>query len=260
MVPPGGAGKRTMVVILVKAVAITALSIVASFSIMLAMGVEISGNALWMPILCPLFIAFPSSAYSLWNQKRLQDLNDALCKAHAALEAAHGRLREKSRRDPMTGFLNRDAFFSAVESSRRRTDRGAFLLIDADHFKRINDNYGHLVGDDALVEIADAIRRSVRERDMVGRIGGEEFGAMLAGASTEEAAAIAERIRRAVEEVCFMPGQGQTMKLTVSIGATTCWPDALITDLMRKADRQLYRAKREGRNRTLMDTGKPLAA
>ena len=99
----------------------------------------------------------------------------------------------------MTGMLNRESFFAALEGSRRKSDRGALLIIDADHFKKINDNFGHLTGDAALLEIAAAISRAIRVGDILGRIGGEEFGAFLVGASDKEAIRVAERIRREVE-------------------------------------------------------------
>ena len=105
----------------------------------------------------------------------------------------------------MTGMLNRESFFAALDGSRRKTDRGALLIIDADHFKKINDSYGHLTGDTALLEIAAAISRAIRAGDMLGRIGGEEFGAFLVGASDQEAIRVAERIRREVELIRFQP-------------------------------------------------------
>jgi len=252
--------ERSMVSIFVKAGLATALSIIASLAVVAGMGIGISGASLWLPILCPLVIAFPASAFTYWQQQRLQVLNDQLRAAHAALEQANARLAEKARRDAMTGFLNREAFFATVEATRRRANRGALLLVDADHFKRINDNYGHLVGDDALIEIAAAISRATGETSIVGRIGGEEFAVFLSGADLGEAERAAERIRAEVEAIGFMPSQGRTLRLTVSIGGTMCWPDARISELMRQADRQLYRAKNAGRNRVMFETERRLAA
>lgn len=246
--------------VLLKALAVTIASVVASLLIVAALGVEIAGNSLWLPIVCPVLIAFPGSAFSFWTMHRLKLLHDELAETHAALGDAHARLAEKSRRDPMTGLLNREAFFGAVDATRRRMDRGAFLLIDADHFKQINDSYGHLAGDDALIEISAAIRTTAREHDIVGRIGGDEFAALLLGATQREAEMVAERIRSAVEAMPFMPAQGKVMTLTVTIGASLCWPDARVADLMRTADRQLYKAKREGRNRTRFEVTEPVAA
>ena len=147
----------------------------------------------------------------------------------------------------MTGMLNRENFFALLDSSRRKTDRGALLIIDADHFKKINDSFGHLTGDAALLEIAAAISRGVRSGDVLGRIGGEEFGAFLVGATEAEASVVAERIRREVEKVCFQPA-GAPVPLTVSIGGTVCAFGATVSELMRAADRRLYVAKNRGRN------------
>ncbi|TIT45596.1 MAG: GGDEF domain-containing protein, partial [Mesorhizobium sp.] len=175
-------------------------------------------------------------------------------RAHAQLAAAHRRLAEKASRDDMTGMLNRESFFAALDGSRRKSDRGALLIIDADHFKTINDNFGHLTGDDALLLIASAIERGVRSGDVLGRIGGEEFGAFLTGATEQEAKRVAERIRREVELIRFRPVDERTIPLTVSIGGTVCGEDVNVSELMRAADRRLYQAKHAGRNLTILDT------
>jgi diguanylate cyclase (GGDEF)-like protein len=127
------------------------------------------------------------------------------------------------------------------------------LVVDADHFKVINDSYGHLAGDDALLLIANAIERGVRSGDVIGRIGGEEFGAFLIGATEQEAKRVAERIRREVELIRFRPIDERTISLTVSIGGVTCGEDATVSDLMRAADQRLYQAKHRGRNLTILD-------
>ena len=112
------------------------------------------------------------------------------------------------------------------------------LIIDADHFKKINDTFGHLAGDDALLEIAAAITRGLRVGDIVGRIGGEEFGALLVGADEAEAEAVAERIRREVETITFRPLGARRSTSPSASAALRCPPDADIADLMRVADRQ----------------------
>jgi diguanylate cyclase (GGDEF)-like protein len=246
--------------LLVKSAAVTALSVVASLTVVAGIGVEIAGYSLWLPILCPLVIAFPASAFTYWQKQRLQLVIDELRAAQLALQQANEKLAEKVRRDDMTGLLNREAFFQSLEGTRRRPGRGALLLVDADHFKRINDRYGHLVGDDALMEIAAAIGRAVRAGDIVGRIGGEEFGVLLAGADAVDAEMLAERIRAEVEAAGFMPSQGQFAKLTVSVGGTLCGADANVGELMRAADKQLYVAKNGGRNRISFHDHRKLAA
>jgi len=127
------------------------------------------------------------------------------------------------------------------------------LLIDADHFKKINDQWGHPTGDVALKSITDAIRSSLREHDIVGRIGGEEFAVFLPGANEEEALMVAERIRTAVEKVVFVPGErAERYPLTVSIGGVAKLGDASLSQIMTIADRKLYQAKESGRNKVMV--------
>lgn len=239
--------------------AITAVTSMAA-SLLLVMivvpmlGGSVDGNGLLMSIVCPLAIAWPASAYTFTQSARLQAAHRDLARAHAQLAAAHRRLADKARHDDLTGMLNRESFFAILEGSRRRSDRGALLIIDADHFKSINDTFGHVSGDEALLLIASAIKRSVRAVDVLGRVGGEEFCAFLAGAGESEARTIAERIRREVELIRFRPTDERTVALTVSIGGTLCEKDASISELMRSADRRLYEAKHGGRNMTILDT------
>lgn len=230
-----------------------AASVVLALSIVPSLGGTFDGNAWLMLTICPMTIAWPASAYTFWQSARLKTAHRELARAHAQLAAAHRRLEDKASRDDMTGMLNRESFFAALDGSRRMADRGSLLIIDADHFKTINDRFGHLSGDSALLEISAAIERGVRRGDLLGRIGGEEFGAFLVGASEQEAARVAERIRREVELIRFRPEDERTVPLTVSIGGTDCLPDATVSDLMRAADRRLYHAKNSGRNLAIMD-------
>ena len=244
--------------IVLKATAVALASVLTSLllavTIVPAMGGVVDGNAWLMCILCPLFISWPASAYTFWQGDRLKAAHRELVRTHAQLAAAHRLLAEKASRDDMTGFLNRESFFAALEAARREPFRGSLLIIDADHFKSINDTFGHVSGDEALLLIASAIKRSVRAVDVLGRVGGEEFCAFLAGAGESEARTIAERIRREVELIRFRPTDERTVALTVSIGGTLCEKDASISELMRSADRRLYEAKHGGRNMTILDT------
>lgn len=242
------------------ALASVGASLGLALTVVPALGGTVDGNAWLMCVLCPLLIAWPASAYTLWQSDRLKAAHRELARAHAQLAAAHRRLSEKASRDDMTGMLNRETFFATLERSRRRSDRGALLIIDADHFKAINDSYGHLTGDDALLLITAAIKKGVRAGDVLGRIGGEEFGAFLAGASEQEARNVAERIRREVERVAFHPVEGTAVPLTVSIGGTVCTAEATVSELMRAADRRLYEAKHGGRNLAIVDRPVPRAA
>jgi diguanylate cyclase (GGDEF)-like protein len=235
-------------------------SILLAIVVVPALGGTIDGNAWLMLTICPMAIAWPASALAFWQGEKLKGAHRDLARAHAQLAAAHRRLEEKASRDNMTGMLNRESFFAALDGSRRKTDRGALLIIDADHFKKINDNFGHLTGDTALLEIAAAIARAIRVGDILGRIGGEEFGAFLVGANDQEAIRVAERIRREVELIRFQPMDGKVVPLTVSIGGTPCARDANVSDLMRAADKRLYEAKSQGRNLAIFDEGISAAA
>lgn len=236
----------------VVAVGATIGSLVIAMTVVPMLGGVVDGNAWLMCVVCPLATAFPGSAYVFHQSARLKATHAQLANAHAQLAEAHCRLAEKASRDHMTGMLNRESFFARLDGSRRKEDRGFLLIVDADHFKNINDTFGHLAGDDALLEIASAITRALRVGDTVGRIGGEEFGVLLAGADEEEAKAIAERIRGEVEAIAFRP-LGARVHLSVSIGGAPCAADADVTDLMRLADARLYAAKNAGRNRAVMD-------
>ncbi|RWD74067.1 GGDEF domain-containing protein [Mesorhizobium sp.] len=242
------------------AFASVAVSLLLTLIVVPAMGFPMSRTIWLASTLCPLVLAWAASAGSFWQSDRLQNAHRELARAHAQLAAAHRRLSEKASRDDMTGMLNRETFFAALDGSRRKSDRGALLIIDADHFKRINDSYGHLTGDEALLLIAGAIERGVRSGDVLGRIGGEEFAAFLVGASEREAKHVAERIRREVELIRFRPSDGRTVPLTVSIGGISCGEGATVSDLMRAADRRLYEAKNRGRNLSILDRELPEAA
>lgn len=225
-----------------------------------AVGGVVEGNAWLMSILCPVVIAGPASAFTFWQSDRLKAAHRELARTHAQLAAAHRRLAEKASRDEMTGMLNREAFFERLEQSRRKSDRGALLIIDADNFKRINDSYGHLTGDSALRLIAGAIARGVREGDMVGRIGGEEFAVLLADTDATAAGTVAERIRAEVEKVHFQPDGERRLPLSVSIGGATCPAGGLTSEVMRRADQALYDAKNSGRNRVCIVANAVMAA
>ncbi|MET3792047.1 GGDEF domain-containing protein [Aquamicrobium terrae] len=237
------------------AIASAAASVLLALLVLPFFGATLGSLGLMMCIVCPLVIAWPASAYMFWQNDKLQAAHRELSRAHAQLAAAHRRLAEKARHDDMTGMLNRESFFGVLERARRKTDSGALLIIDADHFKSINDRFGHLTGDEALLQIVAALRGGVRSGDVLGRIGGEEFAALLVGASEEEAIRIAERIRRQVEEIRFRVEGDRVIPLTVSIGGTLCAPGATVSELMRSADRRLYEAKNRGRNLVIFGSG-----
>lgn len=172
------------------------------------------------------------------------------------LQVKSAQLREVNRKlealastDWLTDCLNRRAFTTRVGSSlSRMSGSGALLVIDADHFKTVNDRFGHDRGDEVLRLIAGAIRDSVRDGDLVGRLGGEEFGVFLKDAGLDVASRAAERIRLAVNGL-YLTSEGIGQRLSVSIGGAICASDASFSELFRIADRRLYDAKHAGRNR-----------
>jgi diguanylate cyclase (GGDEF)-like protein len=162
-------------------------------------------------------------------------------------------LNQMALTDPLTGLLNRRAFEVRIhEEAARSARQGAplsMLALDIDHFKRVNDRFGHPTGDAALVSIGRVIEQTARQGDVVARVGGEEFSVLLVGADLDAAATVAERIREAVETV----SHGDIGKLTISIGVAGLSLDgeAPAVTLQRDADRVLYVAKETGRNRVV---------
>ncbi len=127
-------------------------------------------------------------------------------------------------------------------------------MIDIDHFKSVNDRWGHAMGDQVLREVADTLRIRTRVFDSLARYGGEEFVVVMSGASIEDAHRAAERLRGAIEALEFVPETDTRHRLTVSIGVIRSdRPDVTSEQLLNAADRALYRAKRLGRNRVEME-------
>ncbi|WP_374658728.1 GGDEF domain-containing protein [Inhella sp.] len=164
-------------------------------------------------------------------------------------------LNEQASTDALTGLLNRRGFDPALqlewERHRRLSQPLALLLIDIDHFKRINDLHGHAAGDAALRHLGQVLRQHLRPYDLSARIGGEEFCVVQSGVHPEEARQTAERLRKA--DLCFgLDAQGEAMRMTISIGLATARPeDTEPAQLLARADTALYLAKAEGRNRVM---------
>lgn len=172
------------------------------------------------------------------------------------LMAAQARLREQATRDPLTGIWNRACILDMLEReldrSRRSVTPLGLLLLDLDHFKRLNDTRGHQFGDHALSLFAARIQSAVRSYDSFGRYGGEEFLILAPGCGEPELLAQAERLRAAVASAPF-DIDGVSIPLTVSIGASSAEPGAQVSslELIRAADDALYEAKRTGRDRVV---------
>lgn len=182
---------------------------------------------------------------------------------HRKLEVLKSELEWLNATDQMTGLLNRQSFLRHLEDRlaalRGASGAGAFAYLDADRFKKVNDRYGHAVGDRVIRLIADAIRETVRRTDVCARLGGEEFGIFLQDASLDQAAHVAERIRAKVHEQCKALGPSFP-NISVSIGVASHKPGMPLELLVQEADRSLYIAKKEGRNAVVVELRRYQAA
>lgn len=169
------------------------------------------------------------------------------------------RLRELSETDPLTGALNRRAFLTVaaavLQSARRYKHPFAVMMLDLDNFKNVNDTYGHPTGDIVLKDFCALISRRVRAADTLARWGGEEFALLVPDTAPDKASALAEKLRRLVENTPFAVGRHDDFHITVSIGVVThrgMESTASIEDLIDRADAALYQAKALGRNRVCL--------
>lgn len=223
--------------------------------------------------LCCIAVAFAIDSYDMdtgvwrWGSDPLNNLIIPLVVAPPffvyllsklrELAIAHRELMVVASTDPLTSCLNRRAFTAMVDryldriEERKSERQGALLVIDIDHFKSINDRFGHDRGDEALKMIAQTIKGSLRELDVFGRLGGEEFSVFLPSANAERAGSVAERIRA---NVCAseIDLDGEKCRLSVSIGGIVFDRNTSFSELYRNADQRLYEAKRNGRNRVDM--------
>lgn len=178
-------------------------------------------------------------------QAFVQSVIDALCSL--------------SSRDALTGLANRRSFAQAMDRELDRVarmgDEALLLMVDIDHFKKVNDTHGHLVGDTVLKQLAQRLLDCVRPMDTVARFGGEEFAVVLPNCSHTYGMVVAERFRRAVQDTPFLGAPGLNLNMTVSVGGAYApqWIRSEAAIWTERADRQLYRAKREGRNRVCLE-------
>lgn len=167
----------------------------------------------------------------------------------AELMEANARLRELSEKDPLTMIANRRSFFASLENEMKKAKRFkralSLLMIDVDHFKEINDRYGHNCGDEVLKTTAEIMGSMIRHIDVLARHGGEEFVVLISETELEGASALANRMRVAIEAHSF-PDVG---RVTISAGVAAYESGDSVTNFIEKADKALYEAKRNGRNR-----------
>jgi diguanylate cyclase len=168
-------------------------------------------------------------------------------------------LADLSNRDPLTGLSNRRNFEMVLEREIDRVARAGepalLLVLDIDHFKRVNDTHGHASGDLVIKAVATAIQQAVRPMDTVARIGGEEFGVVLPNCPSSFGPTVAERIRAQVEATLVPISMTEKLQVTVSLGGAYApqWVRSSPLLWVERADRQLYRAKAEGRNRACFE-------
>ena len=173
---------------------------------------------------------------------------------HRRMQAASGDLERLASLDPLTGLLNARAFRVQSEACAASMQRSgldyAVLFIDLDHFKSINDRHGHAAGDEVLRAVAELLRARLRRSDLLGRIGGEEFAALLPDTGAAGALQLAEALRQAVQALKPAIDGGQRIEVTASIGVETATSGTGTLDaLIRRADSAMYAAKLAGRNR-----------
>ncbi|MEO5806110.1 GGDEF domain-containing protein [Devosia sp.] len=220
-----------------------AVSVILTNAIMETISAGINVQGLFVAIALPVILGTPMMFYVRYK--------------HEQLRLANTRLNVLATTDWLTGCLNRGAFTERATQDLTETAlsngpaEGALLIIDADDFKSVNDRFGHLHGDEALRLIAGAIRANVRSTDIVGRLGGEEFGVYLSQASMDVADQVAERIRKAVAALDFTPN-GHSCGLSISIGGAVFAKPGQFDQLYRLADHHLYQAKSTGRDRVAM--------
>ncbi|MFW6387481.1 MAG: GGDEF domain-containing protein, partial [Thermodesulfobacteriota bacterium] len=192
-------------------------------------------------------------ALFVWRNRHLMQLHRELLHAHRQLEEKSRELKRLSITDPLTGLYNRLKIETSFEYEWQRMQRYSgnlsIILLDIDHFKDVNDTYGHSAGDRVLCGIADTLRQRVRKNDIAGRWGGEEFMLVLPHTTLCEAAALAEDLRHEITRLDFAPVPPQS----ASFGVATVHPEDDGPGVFQRADRALYRAKDEGRNKVVTE-------
>lgn len=171
-----------------------------------------------------------------------------------ALEKARSQAHALSMTDSLTGLSNRRHFLQGVQRelhlAQRHQQPMALLILDVDHFKRVNDLYGHSMGDQVLIEISQCCTQALRTTDLLARWGGEEFVVLLPNTHREHAHQLAERVREAVANLAQLRARSEAVRVTISVGVACAEPGQTVTldVLVQTADRALYEAKRGGRN------------
>ena len=183
--------------------------------------------------------------------------NTEVYESNLRLKMLNEKLKDLSNRDPMTNAFNRRYFQEISQKyltlSKRNNHRTSIMILDIDHFKKINDGYGHTIGDEVIILLANSLLGYVRKSDVVSRFGGEEFVVLLYNISKEDTLQIAESIRKNIEKLVVKTNKGD-LRFTVSIGATSydqSRDNENLDKTLSRADHALYEAKNSGRNRVI---------
>ncbi len=186
----------------------------------------------------------------------LKETLAAITAAKRSLETTNRRLERAATRDVLSGLLNRQSLFERIRHEMRRADAEethlSGILVDIDHFKEINDSYGHLAGDAVIKELGRRMLLHLRKGDYAGRYGGEEFFLVLPGTDRQRATLTAERIRESLVATPFEFG-GQLLLVSASFGVAEHQGAESGEGLIERADKAMYRAKQLGRNRVCVD-------
>ena len=177
------------------------------------------------------------------------------------IEAAYDEIvRSINATDPLTGAENRtmmdQRLAERLSASRETGSRDWLIMVDLDHFKSVNDQYGHEVGDTVLKGFASVVREHIRSNDLFFRYGGEEFLLCIASVEEDTVARIAERLRNAIAQQNFQTQSGKSIAVTASFGVAALTPKSTVTEAINAADKAMYAAKHAGRNMVMFDITK----
>ena len=187
------------------------------------------------------------------EQAKRDWLENAVAKRTEDLQILNEKLKHLATRDSLTDVLNRGSFFEKAQQllvlSQRQKSTASFILMDLDYFKRINDTYGHFIGDKVLIHFTLMLQDFLRKSDLFGRVGGEEFAIFLPDTGLDGAFQLADNIRQAISD-SVLEVEGKSITYTISLGIESSGPeDNLIDELFKRADLKLYGAKDKGRDR-----------
>jgi diguanylate cyclase (GGDEF)-like protein len=221
-------------------------------------GAWVSRDRIYLAILCGWLVVATLLALRRWNQltrrhNRQRREIDALTSRTRQLRIEQDRLRRLATIDELTGVLNRRGMEQALDDFEEAAQGVTLVLLDIDHFKRVNDDHGHDCGDEVLQRVTAVIAANLRASDVFGRWGGEEFLIACQGLRLGDAGRLAEKLRENVQQAQIMRGDNRRIPVTASFGVALAPPGAPVAGALKRADEALYRAKRSGRNRVEID-------